>query len=756
LIPSASTGNTLYSSPSNAQDRDQGIAKFDHSFSAANQLSATFVIDDRWLGQDPFASGGSTIPGFGQTGTWKDKNLILRDTHTFSPALINEFRAAYHRLGTDTVRPANHTKLSDLGLGNIVVDDPTAEGPPSVNISGFSPWGNTIQGPQSRFENTFHYLDNVSWTRGRHYLKFGGDFRSFSQNQRFTFVNNGYMVIDGSGTLLGKVAPIAGLSSALNDFAGGFATLYAQSSKGRQGYRTRSANLFWQDDWKLKPNFSLNFGMRWEYNAPLTEVHDQVVAFRLGQKSTVFPSAPTDLVYPGDNGISRATYPGDWNNFAPRLGFAWDVFKNGKLSVRGGYGLFYDIPITTLTTQFLNVPPYGAEPYTYYTLYADPWATNHLAQPFPFQPAKPGQSFNFTPYAPLALPGVMDPHFATPYAQQFNLTVQYQVHKDWLVDAGYVGTSGTKLLNRRQINPAVPGPGATSGNTESRRILNLNHPDAAAFGGTPLGTITDQLTDASSIYNSLQASVTKRLSHGLLLTGAYTWSHAIDDASALNALDNGAPGRIDNARLDRGNSEQDVRHRFVMTYQYELPWWKQRRGALGHLLGGWELDGITTFQTGTPISVFENDDRALTGTYGQRPDYIGGDIQLYDPRAVSAVAGKPNSWFDGTGGGNATLAGSPFWRRVGSGPSWALGAGRYGNFGRNVLHGPGLNNFDVGVAKTFRITERQRLQLRSEAFNLVNHTQFKNPNGNDASVNFGRVTTTRDPRLIQLTLKYSF
>jgi hypothetical protein len=240
------------------------------------------------------------------------------------------------------------------------------------------------------------------------------------------------------------------------------------------------------------------------------------------------------------------------------------------------------------------------------------------------------------------------------------------------------------------------------------------------------------------------------------MTHAYTWGHAIDNASGIRANDNGAPGRIDNSRLDRGNSEQDVRHRYVMTYQYELPWLKDKPGPLRFVLGGWEVDGITTFQTGLAVSVYEGEDRALTGTAGQRPDYIGGSITLYDPRSVSAVAGKPNSWFDGTGGGDATLAGSPYWRRVGSGQSWALGAGRYGNFGRNVFHGPGLNNFDIGASKTFRITERQRLQVRGEAFNLVNHTQFRNPNGNDASVNFGRVTTARDPRLIQLTLRYSF
>ena len=358
LIPPASSGNTLFSSPSNALTRDQGLAKWNHYLSRANHLSVTYFIEQR-NDRDPFAFSGSNIPGFGQQGTLRFQNVILNDTHTFSPNLLNEFRASFHRRATLSVLPLNRTSLSSLGLGNIIPDNPSADGPPWVILNGYDSFGNTIQGPQGRADNTFQYIDNMSWSRGRHYMKFGGEGRTYAQNQVFTFINNGYIFIDGTGTDEGIVPQIPGLNSVLNDFANGFSTLYIQNSDGRQGYRTRALNLFFQDDWKVRSRFTLNFGLRWEYNNGMKELRDRVLTFRRGQKSTVFPDAPTGVVYPSDTGISRSTYSEDLNNFGPRLGFAWDVLGSGKLSLRGGYGLFYDIPITELTVQFLTSPPYS-------------------------------------------------------------------------------------------------------------------------------------------------------------------------------------------------------------------------------------------------------------------------------------------------------------------------------------------------------------------------------------------------------------
>lgn len=753
LIPPASTGNTLFSSPSNALDRDQGLARVDHYFSSRNQFSATYFIEQQVF-TDPFAFGGGSIPGFGTSGNLRFQNLILRDAHTFGPNLFNEARASFHRRATLSVIPVNKTKLSSLGLGKLVPDDPNAEGPPRVDISGFTTFGNTIQGPQGRYDDTFQYGDNLSWTKGRHNMRFGAEARWYDQNQVFDFINNGYLIFDGSVIQNGVGKPIAGLSDPLVDFAHGIATEVVQNSAGRRGYRTHSTNLYAQDAWRIAPNLTLNFGLRWEYNSPLAELNNAVVTLRPGQQSKVFPDAPVGMVYPGDTGITRSTYKPDWKDFGPRFGFAWDVFKNGKVSVRGGYGIYYDAPISELTLQFLTSAPFAIQPFTLFTPINNPWAgslVNPIPPPFPFSPVRPGQHFDFTNIAPISLT-IMDPNFRTPYSNNWNLQVQAQVSKDWLVEVAYVGNSGVRLLNRRNIDPAIPGPGASTGNTDARRVLNQGNPQDAAFGGAVFSGVTDQLSDANSNYHSLQAEVTKRLSHGLTMRHSYTYAHAIDDGSGLRVSSN-----VYNYRSDRGNSEQDVRHRYVGTYIYQLPFFGKSRGFLSQVLGGWALSGITTYQTGFPFNIIEGTDRCLCDGGNQRPDYIGGNVVFYDPRSNTAVTGRGNSYFDGTGGGSATAATNPFFHRVGSGTSFALGAGRYGNLGRNVFHGPGLNNWDVSGSKTFKFTERQTLQFISDFFNVFNHTQFANPNGSISSANFGKITAVQvQERLVQFTLRYQF
>jgi hypothetical protein len=752
LVPQASTGNTLFIAPSNSLNRDQGLARIDHYFTQANQFSATYFIEQQDF-TDPFPFGGGTIPGFGTLGNLRYQNLVLRDAHTFSPTLFNEARAAFHRRATLSVVPVNRTPLSSLGLTNIIPDDPNASGPPRVDISGFTTFGNTIQGPQGRYDNTFQYLDNLSWIKGAHTFKFGAEARWYNQNQIFDFINNGYFIIDGSGVQNAIGSRTAGLTDPLSDFANGFATEFVQNSAGRRGYRTHAVDLFAQDTWKLRRNFTLDLGLRWEYSSPLVDLFDRVNTIHLGQQSKVFPDAPVGLVFPGDSGISRSTYSPDYHDFAPRVGFAWDVRGNGKLSVRGGFGMFYDAPISELTLQYLTSPPFAIQPFTLFTPFNNPWGgsqSNPIPQPFPFTPVPRGGHFDFTNIAPIGLT-IMDPGFRTPYSNNWNLQVQYQLPKDWLVSVGYVGNNGVKLLNRRNIDPAIPGPGATTGNTDKRRIFNLGNPQDTPFGGAVFSGVTDQLSDANSSYSALEITANKRFSHGLGMTHSYTWGHAIDDASGLRVNSN-----IYNYRNDRGNSEQDVRHRYVGTYYYELPFMRDQRGFAGRVLGGWGISGITTFQTGLPFNITESTDRCLCDGGNQRPDFLGGNVAFFDPRSNTAVTGRGNSYFDGTGGGSATGAGNPYFRRVGGGTSFALGAGRYGNFGRNVFHGPGVNNWDFAAFKRFKLAERHTLEFRSEFFNVFNHTQFGNPTGGISSVNFGRVLTAADPRLVQLTLRYLF
>jgi hypothetical protein len=753
LIPAANSGSTLFSSAGNKLNRDQFSVRADHKFSEKNNFFVTFFNEDQTF-TDPFAFGGSTIPGFGTSGILRFTNIVASDFHTFSASTVNEFRFSWHQRDTLSVVPVNKTSPSSLGITGIVPDDPNAAGPPRVDITGFSSFGNTIQGPQGRDDNTFQFVDNLSYNRGDHHFKAGGEYRTYYQNQTFDFINNGLYFFTGDMTaILGKPV-IPGLTAALSDFARGDVLEYVQNSAGKPRYETSSYNAYVQDDWKVRPYLTFNLGVRYELDKPLVDSKNRVNTFRFGQQSTVFPTAPRGMVFPGDAGITRSTYQTDKNNFGPRVGFAWDVFRNGKMSLRGGYGLYYDTVISETTLQFLTAPPYAIQPFSDCTTINNPFqnalCTNPIPQPFPFTPVAPGGTFNFANVAPISMT-INEPGFKTPYSHQYNLNVQWEFYKNYLLEVGYVGTSGHNLLTRREINPAIPGPGASTGNTSRRRIFNLNNPQNAAFGGAVFGGITNQETSANSNYNSLQVTVSKRFSDGLYFQNAYTWGHCIDNSSGLRSNT-----RWNNPAADKGNCDQDIRHRNVLSYIYELPFYKDQHGAIGKLLGGWQINGVTVFQTGTPFNITESTDRSLSGAGSDRPDSTGTVVVFQDARNTNTANGGPNRIFNGTGGGTSTAATNPFFRRVGSGTSFALGAGRFGNLGRNVFHGPGDIIFDVSLIKRTRLGENKAVEFRAEAFNVMNHANFGNPNGGISSVNFGRVTTTRDPRLIQFGLKFQF
>ncbi len=763
ITPLAQVGATNFSAPVDSLHRDQGLFKIDHRFSDRNNFSVSFFTE-RSTENTPFAFSGPTIPGFGELDLNTYYNVALHDTHTFGPNVVNEALAAFHRNDTPGVVPANHTTPAQLGFTGIIPDDPSAAGPPDIFINSIN-IGNTYQGPQARRDNTWQYADSVSWIKGRNSFKFGVEFKAYEQNQIFDFINNGYMFFSGGATQLGLIPQLPGLAGdpnydAINDFANGFILgLYDQSNANKQGYRDKFFSGYAQDDFKIARNITLNLGLRYDYGAPLTELHNRVSTFRAGEQSTIFPSAPIGLLFPGDSGITSSTYHRDLNNFGPRLGIAWDPTGSGKLSIRSGFGVFYNVPESELTLQYLGALPYGAQvaipgasdmTHPYQTAVGvPPFTTN----PFPFQAAKPGESFNFANYAPVGIT-LMDPHFSTPYAFQYDLQVQYQIAKDWLADVGFVGSQGRKLEIRRAMNYAVLEPGATTANEPQRDVYNIGNPQDAAYGGAVFGGITDQQSSATSSYNSLQLSLEKRFSHGLQLTNAYTYAHCIDTGSGLRANSNPY-----SATYDRGNCDTDARHRYIGSAIYQLPFFQDQHGFVGHVLGGFNVSTVVTLQTGLPFDIIDSGDRSLTGAGDDRPDYIGGTVQFVNPRANAF--GLPNSYFNGTGGGTDDGAGNPNFARVGTGPSLAQGAGAYGNLGRNVFHGPGILNTDLSLAKTTHVTEKVSLTFRAEFFNFFNHTQFFNP-GNGASQTdiasptFGEITLARDPRLVQLSLRLVF
>jgi hypothetical protein len=421
--------------------------------------------------------------------------------------------------------------------------------------------------------------------------------------------------------------------------------------------------------------------------------------------------------------------------------------------------------ISETTLQFLTAPPFAIQPFSDCTTIDNPFAnalcTNPIPQPFPFTPIQRGGSFDFASVAPISMT-INDPDFKTPYSHQYNMNIQWEFMKNYLLEVGYVGTTGVNLLTRREINPALLiGSNPSTANTAQRRLFNQNNPDTTAFGGPVFSNITNQETSANSNYNSLQVTLSKRFSEGFYFQNAYTWSHCIDNSSGLRSNT-----RFNDPRADRGNCEQDIRHRNVLSYIYELPMFKDQKGFAGKTLGGWQLSGVTVLQTGTPFNITEPTDRSLSGAGSDRPDFTGTEVVFHDPRNTDTSLGGPNRAFNGTGGGTGTASTNPSFRRVGGSAYYCAAlcgtspvdtrAGRFGSLGRNVFHGPGKINFDVTLMKRTRIGENKIIEFRSEFFNVFNHANFGNPNGNIGSVNFGRITTTDDPRLIQFGLKFHF
>ena len=266
------------------------------------------------------------------------------------------------------------------------------------------------------------------------------------------------------------------------------------------------------------------------------EVQDRQAALRVGQQSGVFPDAPVGLVYAGDSGVSRSTYREDHNNFAPRFGFAWDLLGNGRISLRGGYGLFYDSPNGILGRGLTNAPPFRILPETRHTDYANPWQgsrVNPIPQPFPHSPVETWRPVRFYEDCSYRWLHCHRSRRRPHTRQQWTVQLQHQLRGDWLLETGYVGSHGVKLYQQKHANPAIPGPGAIIGNTDQRRLLNQNNPQNARFGGAVFGRILQVHSDADSSYNSLQVNATKRFSHGFQTTHAYTWAHAIDNASEM-------------------------------------------------------------------------------------------------------------------------------------------------------------------------------------------------------------------------------
>ena len=799
FLPTDPSGLANYQS-SHTDNNNEVTGKLDFLFTDKDKLSVT-LGGFRNPTLDPF--NFATVPGFPNTG--QINHYILNGTYyrTFTPNMVNEFRAFTQRVYREQDQVGKKLPTaSDLGIG-ITPDNPT--GPPNMwfdtgLLVGFSEYG-----PTTFANNTFGFVDTISWVRGRHNFKFGGGLSAYQNNTVYDFYVNGefdfYSYSYGEGPASGN--PLA-------DFLLGAPSQLFQYPAAPSNIRSKAFNGFFQDEWRVSKKFTLNLGIRYEYNQPKLDTQGRSFSIIPGLQSTVFTGAPVGMVFPGDKGAPVGTNFPDKNDWAPRIGFAWDPKGDGKTSVRGGFGIFYDVLKGEDNLQFNGQPPFFASTAPIFPnvgpgqsseipFFSDPFGSSGVPNPFPSKPPAPDLNFLDAGFLPINAAGavyVVDPHLRTPYTYQYNLSVQREIAHNTVLEVGYVGSSSHGLTSLQDINPF------TLGTTD--RILNLTPGNSTCLdsgenstsGADPNATcsfagIPEFKNVTKANYNGLEVSLTRQISDTAKLgrtyfTFAYTYAHSIDNVSGFRQRNSSVPTY--NPNLFRSSSDQDIRHRITFSGGWDLPFDHMWESGPKRLTQGWSVFPIVTYHTGVPYDVFarlsDRFDPGAEGPSGAGDPYnthanIVGPLAQLNPRTSQDFGfGPGNYWFNPNSLSNAQCDPSdptcvpgpamlPSNAQVVADPSLAT----YGSLPRNYLRGPNYVNFDMAFAKTTAITERVKIEFRAEFFNLLNHANFLNPgvtnNGNGTfsggggGVNptsslFGQITSTYDPRIIQLALRFTF
>ena len=746
-VPDLGDSNTYVSSPVIQNTVNLLTLKLDRQAGSHNTFSGHYSLftENNFNPFDP-VNAFTDLPGYGATAINRGQNAGFTWTHVFNSHWINEARLGFNRLrAADFQQDSGVNNGQQLGFPS-TSSNPVDWGYPNVNMYGFDGIGEPVNYPQDRHDNTYEFADNLAWNSGRHQFKFGTDVRRFQLNSYLDFISRGDWFFEGE-TAQGLAQAMAQMlpSSVTNICPGGITNcppqvgalaqlmagvpdyVVTETGNTNNGLRTTGLGTYIQDDIRVLPRFTLNVGLRWEFNSPPVEIHNRFSVPDL----SVSPAAcnPEVSVYPncafnqaGTDGIPRAAYGKNLHDFAPRIGIAWRPLKTERFVVRSAYGIFYDENILNL-----NILPRFNPPFV--DIFAAVNSTgSSVIQNILSQAGLPEPQANF-----------VSPNFRDASMQDWNVDLQYEVQPNWMIDLAYVGTKGTHLPATRDMNEENPFTQVTP-YPEFNSILVVE-------------------PRANSIYNALQFRSEKRVRQGLAFLAAYTWSRSIDDDSAVfsGSVGSGVPQDSYDFRADRGLSDFQVEQHFAFSYLYDLPFgsgrkWLSNPGIFNHIFGSWQTAGIATMQTGSPFTINMPSTQAGTTitSFGvpYRPDLVG------DPNKAGPVAANPgcsapdqihtpNSWF------NPCAFASP------QNPL-------LGTEGRNILIGPGLNNLDFSMLKEIPFRhEGRRLEIRFEFFNLFNIPHFDIPGRTFDTAALGLVQSANEygnkpPRQIQLGLKYIF
>lgn len=697
-------GNKFQGTEAHPKDADEGLLKLDHALSEKHQLSGSYYIS-KGIEVLPFLGGaGSNIPWSRETLGYTQHNLNASETWTLSPALVNQFRASWIRNYGNRVDSPD-TSLSDLGSKFRIQGTPSL---PQISVTGFFQLGNAIGGSPAG-GNTYSLRDVMSWTKNRHTFKFGGDFSLTKLIQATTLNNYGTFTFNGGRS-----------GNALADFLLGAPNTMNQDAPVIKTDNSWYSGLFLQDDFKIHPRLVLNLGLRYDLQTPFTDPQDRKMTWIPGAKSTVIPNAPAGLLFPGDPGVSRGIVPLATKNFGPRVGLAWDPFGNGKTAVRAAGGIFYGSISGNEWNSVTDRLPFSArQQFTNVKSLSDPYANLPGGiSPYPYVYDKNNVRF--------ILPAAIAPiaqNFVWPYNYQLNFSIQQQILSDLDVTASYVGVLSHHLPFTNDVNYPIFSSSAKTSTVDQRRPIQP---------GT-LSSVNLLQSMLNSSYHGMHLSLNKRFSRSFMLKAFYTFSKSIEGAQLQNNTT--APGAMDagNVALDRGRTDYDRSHNLVISSVWKLDYLQNGNPMLRAIVNGWSLSGIGSFRSGAPFTVTTGSDNNADGVNNDRPNLIG-DPRLSTGRSRSDLT---NAWFNVNAFGPLNFLGT-------------------GNFGRDVLVGPGFKNIDLSLFRDFKIRERMTLQFRAEMTNALNLVSLSNPNATLNSPAKGTITSAQPMRQAQLGMRLLF
>jgi hypothetical protein len=796
-IPGSTTGtySTATFIDPDIYSEEQYLLNVDYLVSSRNTIATRYFYSHEHQSQgfNCLIMANACLPGAGQNDHFNNTAAVLRLTSLLTTSLVNEAHISFQR---DESSLGTKQQFTNSGVGITPVTPQINLLAPLTVLGEFDSGGSTE--PNFDVSNQFQWGDQVSWTRGRHTIRAGGEFEHIQWPWVFQGISKGWLLFETfPDFLLGLPAcapntfpnscnasdPGSTNGTPLSNIIATVLAVRTPPGGIVHGYRVDDANAFVQDDFKVTGRLTLNMGLRWEFDGYPTDKYGNLTNIWLSQIESSLVSGtssatgtyagfvvPANYRGPLPSGIRRnsrndPTRTGTpWNNLAPRFGFAWQPIADHKLVVRGGYGYFFDrVNANSVIHAVEQSPPYSL------TLDNSGPALGYasLANPYPDQQLGWGDTrwVNFQTGASSNLNyPFMSENFKTPLVQSYNLSVQYQFLPKWVIEIGYAGSHGIHLVDSgRQVNLAQlasvshPINGITTNTVENESLR------VPFLGFAPNG-LQESASDGDMKYDSLLITLRKQFSRDLQIQAAYTWARAFTDLQANGAstgvtngvnLDSNNPS---DARQQYGISSGYRPERLIVNYTWDLPY-KSQNGFTGKLLGGWSLTGVTTVQSGQPLTVFDSRGGSIyCGSCQASFSNVESRAQLAPGATNSDVPthGGVESRLGGISGGPGYITAAAF----GPLPTISDGTG-FGDSGIGILRGPDQVNFDTAAVKATRVgglREHATLQFRAEFFNIFNHPQFANPVSTDVSQpNFGWITDTSvNPRLVQLALKYIF